>query len=491
MKASHLDELSNSVPLSWILARRELSLRPVYTTGLDPAVWIAHAIEVEDPGPWLRGGELVLTTGLGLPHDADGQQRYVAGLAASGAAALGFGVGMGFAEIPAPVIAACRQWSLTLIEVPRPTPFVAVARAVGDRLAELRSRRLADVLDGQRALTRSASRGGAGAVARTLGRLLGAGVLVADAQRVTVARHGEAPSAESLRAETGASPRAVSLHEGNRIVEYVPFGPRAAAPAGWLGLTREGAFAGTDRLLVNHAASLLGLSWERPAERSHDAEHGVILRALMAGVTPGEVAMALGLPAGAVRVIAHDDPQLGSRLASRGLPCLHAPADFVVATAGVGWLAVVAAGEAEPVLAGLAGRAGVSEPVTLGELRAGWASAVRAFDAAHPGEAVWIEALGSTGRLSPAGQRACAAAVEEWLQRLHAYDVEHGADLVETLGVFLNQHGNADQAARELGCHRHTIRNRLAKVGAIAGLDLDDPSTRALLTLGLAPAAAP
>ena len=60
--------------------------------GLDAAVRWVHISELEDPTPWLSGGELLLTTGMQLT-DADQQREYVARLARHGLAGLGLGTG--------------------------------------------------------------------------------------------------------------------------------------------------------------------------------------------------------------------------------------------------------------------------------------------------------------------------------------------------------------------------------------------------------------
>ena len=55
--------------------------------GLDRAVRWVHISELADPTPWLSGGELLLTTGLGV---GDGRE-YVERLVAHGLTGLGFG----------------------------------------------------------------------------------------------------------------------------------------------------------------------------------------------------------------------------------------------------------------------------------------------------------------------------------------------------------------------------------------------------------------
>ena len=64
--------------------------------GLDNHVTWLHASELLDPTPWLEGGELVLTTGLGLDTTAAAQKEYLRRLAEHRLAGLGFGLGFGF-----------------------------------------------------------------------------------------------------------------------------------------------------------------------------------------------------------------------------------------------------------------------------------------------------------------------------------------------------------------------------------------------------------
>src|SRR6266700_5572783 len=57
-----------------------------------PVRWV-HVIELAEAGHLLRGSELVLSTGIALPPDADGLARYAAGLAAAGVSALAVELG--------------------------------------------------------------------------------------------------------------------------------------------------------------------------------------------------------------------------------------------------------------------------------------------------------------------------------------------------------------------------------------------------------------
>src|SRR5205823_14128824 len=89
-----------------------------------PVRWV-HISELADPTPWLSGGELLLTTGMGLRDDA-GARAYVERLADHGLAGLGFGLGFDHDEVPDALLAAARSRGFPVFAVPYELPFLAV-----------------------------------------------------------------------------------------------------------------------------------------------------------------------------------------------------------------------------------------------------------------------------------------------------------------------------------------------------------------------------
>src|SRR5690606_32371823 len=67
-----------------------------------------HVSELIDPTPYLSGGELLLTTGMGLTGQTAQARAYTARLAGHGTAALGLGLGPLHAEVPPTLVDACR-----------------------------------------------------------------------------------------------------------------------------------------------------------------------------------------------------------------------------------------------------------------------------------------------------------------------------------------------------------------------------------------------
>ncbi|MGA9874244.1 MAG: PucR family transcriptional regulator ligand-binding domain-containing protein [Solirubrobacteraceae bacterium] len=90
--------------------------------------WV-HSTELLDPTPWLRGGELLLTTGLQL-SGAKPQREFVELLASHEIAGLGFGTGFVHKKVPAAILNTARKLGFPLFEVPYELPFIAVTERV-------------------------------------------------------------------------------------------------------------------------------------------------------------------------------------------------------------------------------------------------------------------------------------------------------------------------------------------------------------------------
>ena len=123
-----------------VLATPELVAgEPVVHAGADrlhSAVRWVHAVELADIGHLLRGGELVLTTGIALPGTAEGLRRYVDELVEAGVAGLVVELGRRWQDLPAELVAAARSSALPLVALRREVRFAAVAQTVGERIVE-------------------------------------------------------------------------------------------------------------------------------------------------------------------------------------------------------------------------------------------------------------------------------------------------------------------------------------------------------------------
>jgi len=91
----------------------------------------AHVIEMPDPTDLLKGGELVLTTGLGAGMKPEGQRAWIGSVLEQGASAVAVELGTSWREqLPAPVVEACAAHGVPLVAFRRAVRFVEITEAV-------------------------------------------------------------------------------------------------------------------------------------------------------------------------------------------------------------------------------------------------------------------------------------------------------------------------------------------------------------------------
>jgi purine catabolism regulator len=131
MDASVSPRITVAAALELPALRRGL---PEVVAGADalerPIRWV-HAGEVPNMASLLRGGELLLTTGMGVGAKATDQRRFVAELAARQVAALVIELGHTYNNhLPPALVAAAERHGLPLVELHTAVPFVAVTEAI-------------------------------------------------------------------------------------------------------------------------------------------------------------------------------------------------------------------------------------------------------------------------------------------------------------------------------------------------------------------------
>jgi len=94
-----------------------------------PVRWV-HIAEIADIAKLINGGELLLTTGMGIERAASAQRRYLAEIAEAGAAGLVVELGRAFGEIPPAMVHAAAQRGFPLIALERETRYIEVTEAV-------------------------------------------------------------------------------------------------------------------------------------------------------------------------------------------------------------------------------------------------------------------------------------------------------------------------------------------------------------------------
>jgi PucR family transcriptional regulator, purine catabolism regulatory protein len=464
----------------------------------------AAVSELAEPGPWLQGGELLLTIGLLLDESDAGCAAYVAGLRAVDVRALGLGLGadLRYQSAPPCLVRAAEDAGLPLLTVPDGVPFIAVTKAVFAWQAREERHQLEWALHAQRALTAAAVQpGGLAGILGAYERATGRAVVVVDLLERPIAM--SSAEHEPLDAFTGMLARvraqgllgaAVDATAGRRR-EVHPLGSRRLRA--WLLVAGPADRAGSN-LVTGDLVSLLSLELERVhglgAARLRDRAQ--VLARLARGTVEDVVAArwldAVGLPDGDLRAAVVAAPH-AAELAADLAGALPDALTRVVEVAGDN--------RAEPCVE-LAVPVGVDLPAVLGTLAparpAGIGIGVR------PGAlAVSLRQARSAlpeSRIS--GRHVHAADVASSRQLLATVSAERlqgyadavlgpldagdrSAELVRTLTAFLEHNGHWEAAAAALQVHRHTVRNRIAAVEELTGRRLGSAHDRQELWLAL------
>ncbi|MEV5011699.1 PucR family transcriptional regulator ligand-binding domain-containing protein [Streptomyces sp. NPDC056159] len=497
------------VPLTWLLRRPELRLKVLAgRDSLNREVNWAHSIELADPAPWLGGGELVLTTGLRLPATADARKDYIRHLAKAQVAAVGFGVGLSYARVPDALVEAAEEAGLPLLEVPLPTPFVAVTKAVMERLAEQQYEDVVQASRIQPRMTRAALHGGAQAVVRELAVSTRASIFFLDHDGTPRASHppGASTPGPGVLARLGPADQAAAAvstgSDGVVAVQQVRVGPRVH---GRLILVTDRSLTSVDHLLLGHAASLIALEAEKPLRLRDEQSrvNGMFLRMLLDGSVPAAAAVDHLTEAGfpvreGVRVLAlrGGNPRralelAGEELARRGLPLfgtVHKGCGVILLPGGH---TETARAVTDGALARLRARtwAGLSSVQDPGNGPTALREAMNAASAAQARgcpDLVSFESLaGQTLVTSPETRAVLESLAATRLGPLAAYDVRHGTELLASLRAFLEHNGQWEAASAALGVHRHTLRSRAERIQNLLGTHLDSAHVRAELLLAL------
>ncbi|MGM1017440.1 MAG: PucR family transcriptional regulator [Actinomycetota bacterium] len=443
------------VTLGEIVRAAGPALRPLLPFDAATEITGVHVSELPDPGRYLDGGELLLTTGIPLTGgEADGD--YVTRLSAHGASALGLGLGEGWDDPPAALVDQCRSAGLPLFAVPDGVAFLDVSRAFWEIAGRDRQE---DALRTAHAHTRLAQ-AAAGtdplpSIVRLMSQAIGGWV-------AWVPFDGRAPDAllhpPTLQALLPAVSEEVErslLRSGVTAASFISHGSTVMAhgvsdgdrPIGALALGAGRPWGSSDRQLALTAVSLLRLVIGTSREQETPSRWVTAL-ALDGETTAARVlarSAGIALP-DAVRILVDPD---GS---------YRGPSPFVTER-GETPVRLLAAGEATSLGRGAISTAGPLElaPAAVGRALALWHAAADRFSAESAlRSTLWVEALTAAG-----------------------------PEIRDTVRVYLRHRQQSESAARELGIHRNTVRPRIVTAERALGVSLADPDVAAELWIAL------
>ncbi|MFI0137885.1 PucR family transcriptional regulator [Streptomyces luteogriseus] len=502
--------------------------QPQVVTGLAqldrPVRWV-HITELTDPASFLKGGELVLTTGMPLPEDTAGVRRYVDELTEVGAAALVIELVRRYHRPPDALVQACRARGLPLVTLARDVNFLEVTQVVhalilgGQAEAMRRTQRIHE------AFTALTLRGaGPQDVVRAAAEMSGRTVVLENLVHQALICEPSGSTVEEALGEWERRSRAAE-----------PGGDRTevGGPEGWLTtpvsyqgerwgrlamLPADGPLFGPEHVTVLERTAMAltvarlihSTPWEHTAHRTvlrelaeqrHHSPEDVRARCAALGLpTEAGVFLAILVDPGPGGEETEAETRLHRELRAAGIPALVG--ELSPGRLGV-LLALRPAQPWRPVAERLSRAAlalapeaiiGVgSEVADLADTARSFREAARVIEATPPGQP--LPADRSFHELPDIDLRRLLFALREdtriqdyterRLSRLVDHDTRHGTDLLTTLGHYLDAAGNKTTAARRGGLSRETMYQRLRTIERLLDTDLESGDRRTELHVAL------
>ena len=462
--------------------------------------WVTTT-ELEDPTPWLTGGELVLTTRL-WQKSASAQTRLVANLDKAGAAGFGFATGPAQRQRPEFALEKAHELGMPVVEAPYDAPFIAVARFVAEQLFEQEHAQQRWLTEAHDKLAQALLSGqGLHALMRSLHTLTGAPAGLVDLHGQVLASHPrdyQWPPAQS--GSTGTSAGTVTGTLSTRLIEI------AENPVAVLC-----SHATTALELLPYAERLIGLELakrqavlEARRQLAGQVIHDILRRIISAEEAERRLAsfdIPLAEPHTVILATADCAPD---RL--RSVPWAlffgQPTGSHDLLTALVGRQVVVLVPEHQPAtavghqLARHLSQVGQAVSVGVGGCYSGadglrW-SYLEAQDALTRGPGVHERAhLDLTRALLSNPDLPLRHLAARLLRPLLTCDRDHNTQLIATLRTFFVCNESVTLTAARLFVHRNTVHHRLRLIEKLTSLSLSSTQDRIQLWLAIRATAEP
>ncbi|WP_236796966.1 PucR family transcriptional regulator [Amycolatopsis sp. GM8] len=488
--------------------------------GLDARVRWVHVAEVVDIGHLLKGGELVLTTGVALPDDPVTLTKYVDGLAGAGVAGLVVELVQHWSDaLPAALVAAANRNGIPLVTLSRETRYVTVSETVNGLIVDAQVAELRAAEQVHKVFTELSVSGGDPAdVLREVVRLTERPVVLETLSHEVLAY--DAAGTDPGELFDGWPARSRSVHVGERTA-YAP-------DAGWLVAVVGARGRDWGRLIIvseeppphrhivvaERAASALAVHQlvARDAESLERQAHRAVLDELLASPVPSAEllarASALGVPLAGRRLVG---VAIRPRLTERKQPSVSGTAvlrdlaeTMSLAARRAKVTALVAVldelsvrmllslspqANVDAVLDRLADAARQPRVVAAGTTVDSPAHARRslleaaqvAAAAVHGGPDLAVHRLEDVRlrgllHLLAGDERVRTFAARE-LGPLLSRDAAAGTRLVQALRHYCEQGGNKSAAAAAAHTSRTAYYQQLARIEQVLGVPLEDPES--------------
>jgi len=512
--------------------------------GLERPIRWAHIVDLPDVSPWVREGDLLLTTAFALKDNPEAQAALIPILADKGLCGMIVALGTYFYDIPQEMITLANKLDFPIVTLPWEIPFVEVTQAIHEYILRQQFDHIGKSLHIHEVLSRLVLEGKSlDDIVESLANLLNRSVTIEDPSLRVLAHASPGPIDELRRrsiSEGRTPPEFVTYLEEQGIFERLKADPRPQRVPSLpkLGMTlertiapiivgpnlygyvwiiaTEGPLTELDFLAIEQAATVAALAFTRQQaifEAEQRVKSGLLddlldldtyqdvhaLRQTLQklGLQRGYQVLVLGEfsqnPMGAYtlaslveRELASADLQATVVQRLNRLIILLANPDSQTGLAISNRILQRAVQQGDPLIIGLS-RGSKAET----QIRQSYGEAAEAYRVGRllsknqPG--VWpFEKLGFLHWINQIpGETLSSGHYYRLVSEITERDRLQGDEYLKTLEAYLDCRGNKQQVSQKLFIHRNTLRQRLQKLNDTWGIDFEDAYTLVNLYIAL------
>ncbi len=487
-----------AITVAELLAEPQLGLRLLAGSGgMGNRITWAHTSDLPRLWEWTTGGEIMMTNGLSIPSDAEGQVELAQELVKAGASALAVGEKMHAPELLPELIEACNSLPLPLINIPYPLPFIAIARTVAEASLIEESRRLRQTARIYDLLRLSGAEDNGRSLLQGLAAELASRLFVVDRRCLDPWHPGwDGPPAELSawlaqrvgKSSTGTVKGFRWLRFGEQHVLMMDIPTHVNA----LLLVLPDSEQRPDAVVLLHAATVLGLELSRTVlalEGQRRLGSEFLLQAFEGRYGVAELESRLGefgIPAQDFVVVSmsgegEDLANVHVDLWGHGFPsaCLNRANRLHLLVSNECSQELMRHVVSEHV------RIGVSSPASPSGIQTALQESLWSLGTAASSGRQLVRYPEGPAWLGLTRHEEGAALVRRLLGPVIDYERGREPDLMHTLKVFLDTQRSWQKTAALLFTHRQTVIYRIRKIGELTGLDMGETSTLAQLWFAL------
>ncbi|MED2974169.1 PucR family transcriptional regulator ligand-binding domain-containing protein [Fictibacillus sp. B-59209] len=459
------------------------------SNGLEREITWAHVCELQDPTPWLNGGELIMTTGLAIPRIAQKQEEYLQCLIGAGVSGIAIAEGMYAPESTNRLLSEADRNAFPVLLTAYEIPWLAITRTVADANTHEEHARVVQTLRIYEIARQAIQDHSPTQILNMLGEIINCTLhVVHPINKKPLFYHSKLPNNIKEifeKISPGDKLHSPAVHRIERSgITIIQVSVPASRPATLLAISNSTIIP--HNLILAHIATIVGMIIEKNTAM-HERQRRLgaeIMSGLIDGRLTTDAAYLLLAehelgeePRCIVACAAGDQPfehtWLHLQLYARGIPHLLTRRGnllLVMLSASSNVLSSLQAELPANVRLGISNTLGRPTRTPEAYQEALWA--LREAET-HEKTIVYYSEESPVSPFMPRSRSEAQEQVKQVIRDLLAYDIKHNSEFTMTLYVYLCENRSWQSAAKKLHIHKQTLVYRINRIEQMTGRRLN------------------